>query len=52
MNENPGVRPIGVEDILRRIHGKCIIKHIENELQFPGGNKRFCMVQTEGIYNH
>ena len=47
--KNPGVQHIGVGEVLRRIIGKCIIKHIENDLCFLGGNTKLCLGQKCGI---
>ena len=49
LNKNRGVRLIGVGELLRRIIGKCIIKRIENELRFLGGNTQLCLGQKFGI---
>ena len=49
LNKNPGVRPISVGGVLRRIIGKCIINRIENDLRFLGGNTHICPGQKCGI---
>ena len=49
MNKSPGVRPIGVGELLRRIIGKCIIKRIENDVRFLGGNIHLFLGQKWGI---
>ena len=49
LNKNPGVRPIGVGEVLRRIIGKFIIKRIENDLRFLGDNTQLCLGQKCGI---
>ena len=36
--KNPGARPFGIGEFLGRIIVKCIIKCIENNLRFLGGN--------------
>ena len=48
LNKNPGVRPISVREVIRRIIGKCI-KRIENDLRFLGGNTHICPGQKCGI---
>ena len=37
LNKNPGVRPIGVGEVLRRIVGKCIAWTLQDEIQLAAG---------------
>ena len=37
INKNPGVRPIGVGEVLRRLTGKSINWVIRDEIQSAGG---------------
>ena len=45
LNKHPGVQPIGKGEVFRRIIGKSIIKRIENNLRFLGGNTQICLGQ-------
>ena len=49
LNKNPGVRPIGIGEVFRRIKGKCIIMRIEKDLRFLGGNTQLYLGQKCGI---
>ena len=33
LNKNPGVRPIGISEVLRRLIGKCIMFALKNDIQ-------------------
>ena len=45
---NPGVRPIGVGEVLRRMVGKAIISVIKPEMMSCAGNLQLCAGQTSG----
>ena len=47
--KNPGVRPIGVGEIIRRISARVILKCISNDLKALGGNSQLCLSQKIGI---
>ena len=49
LDKNPGVRPIGIGEVIRRIVGRCIAKRVDAELRSIGGNDQLCMGQTAGI---
>ena len=45
----PGVRPIGVGEVLRRIIGRTIVSCIQTDLKQLDGNQQLCMGQRCGI---
>ena len=49
LDKNPGVRPIGVGEIIRRISARVILKCISNDLKALGGNNQLCLGQKSGI---
>ena len=49
LDKNPGVRPIGVGEVLRRIIGRSILKCLSNDLKQLGGNLQLCLGQKCGI---
>ena len=49
LNKNPGVRPIGVAETLRRILDKTIISTISEDLQNVAGCIQLCAGQVLGI---
>ena len=49
LEKQPGVRPIGVGEVLRRIIGRVILKCVSNDLQLLGGNSQLCLGQKRGI---
>ena len=49
LDKNPGVRPIGVGEVLRRIIGRSILKCISNDLKLLGGSTQLCLGQKCGI---
>lgn len=49
LDKNPGVRPIGIGEVLRRLIGRCITRNISSELQRIGGNTQLCLGQKAGI---
>ena len=42
LDKNPGVRPIGVGEVLRRIVGKAILSVIKPEIMSSAGNLQLC----------
>ena len=49
LDKCPGVRPIGVAEVLRRIIGRTIVSCIQTDLKQLGGNQQLCMGQLCGI---
>ena len=49
LQQNPGGPTVGLEEFLCPIKGTIIIKHIENNLHFLGGNTKLCLGQKSGI---
>ena len=49
LDECPGVRPIGVGEVLRRIIGRTIVCCIQTDLKQPGGNQQLRMGHRCGI---
>ena len=49
LDKNPGVRPIGIGEVMRRIIGRTIIKCLKNELMSLGSNYQLCLGQKCGI---
>ena len=49
LNKNPGVRPINVGEILRRISARVILKCISHDLKDLGGNSQLCLGRKSGI---
>ena len=47
----PGVRPIGIGEVLRRIIGRSIMKCIKLDLALLGNNTQMCLGQKCGIEN-
>ena len=48
LNRNPSDQPIGVEKVLVRIIGKCIIKRKQNKLCFLGVNRQIYLGRNCG----
>ena len=48
-DKNPGVRPIGIGEVMRRIIGQKITKCLKNELMSLVSNDQFCLGQKFGI---
>ena len=46
--KNPGVHPIGVREVLRRILGETIISVIKLEIMSCAGNLQLCAGQASG----
>ena len=49
LDKCPGVRPIGVGEVMRRIIGRAIVTCVKNDLKFLGGNLQLCLGQRCGI---
>ena len=49
LDKNPGVRPIGIGEVIRRIIGKTITKCLKSELRVLGSNYQLCLGQKCGI---
>ena len=49
LDKNPGVRPIGIGEVMRRIIGRAITKCLKNELMSHGSNYQLCLRQKCGI---
>ena len=49
LDKNPGVRPIGIREVMRRIIGRIITKCLKNELMSLGSNYQLCVGQKCGI---
>ena len=49
LDKNPGVRPIEVGEVLRRIIGRTILRCVENDLKLLGKNLQLCLGQKCGI---
>ena len=50
LDKNPGVRPIGVGEVLRRIIGKAILSVIKPEILSSAGNLQLCAGQAGGVH--
>ena len=48
LNKNPGVCPIGVGEVLRRIVGKPVMKVARQDLQHAAGSSQLCASQIGG----
>ena len=49
LDKNPGVRPIGEGEVMRRIIGRTKTKFLKNELMSLGSNYQLCLGQQCGI---
>ena len=49
LHKCPGVRPIGIGEVMRRINGRIIVDCIRQDLTFLGGNMQLCLGQNCGI---
>ncbi len=49
LNKNPGVRPIGVGDVARRIIAKAVIQFGKEDIQQASGCQQLCGGQVSGI---
>ena len=48
LDKNPGVRPIGVDEVLRRIVGKAVMRIARQDLQCAAGSSQLCAGQIGG----
>ena len=48
LDKNPGCRPIGVGEVLRRIIGKCIMVVVKEDVRRAAGNLQVCAGQQAG----
>ena len=48
LDKSPGVRPIGVDEVLRRIVGKVVMKVIKGDIQESVGSLQVCAGQAGG----
>ena len=48
LDKNPGVRPIGVGEVLRRIVGKAVMRIARQDLQCAAGSSQLCAGQIGG----
>ena len=48
LSKDPGVRPIGIGEILRRIIAKSVIYTLRNDLLYSAGNLQLCAGQKAG----
>ena len=48
LDKSPGVRPIGVAEVLRRIVGKAIMSIISGDVQRAAGDQQLCAGQEAG----
>ena len=49
LDKNPGVRPIGVCEVTRRIISKAILFVIKGDIQDSAGSRQLCGGQIAGI---
>ena len=48
LDKNPGVRPIGIGEVLRRIIGKAVMHHLKNDVLSAAGNLQLCTGHLSG----
>ena len=48
LNKDPGVRPIGIGEVLRRIMGKAVMKIVKKDVQNAAGPTQLCAGQQAG----
>ena len=46
LNKNPGLRPIGVEEVLRRISGKVVMMISKQDVMKAAGSLQVCVIYT------
>ena len=49
LDKSPGVRPIGVAEVLRRIIGKAIMSIVKVDIQQAAGHQHLCAGQGAGV---
>ena len=47
LNKNPGLRPIGVGEVLRRIAGKCVMLIVKENVLESSSNIQMCVNKPE-----
>ena len=48
LNKDPGVRPIGIGEVLRRIIGKAVVSILKDDILTTSGNLQLCSGQKSG----
>ena len=48
LDKNPGVRPIGIGEVLRSIVGKAVMRIARQDLQYAAGSSQLCAGQIGG----
>ena len=48
LGKNPGLRPIGVGEVLRRVSGKVIVSHLKEDVIQSVGSLQVCAGQDAG----
>ena len=48
LDKDPGLRPIGVGEVLRRVMGKVFMRTVRDEVQAVGGSLQVCVGQPGG----
>ena len=48
LDKNPGLKPIGVDEILRRIAAKVIVSHLKEDVTQSVGSLQVCAGQGAG----
>ena len=48
LDKDPGLRPIGVGEVLRRVMGKVFMRTVRNEVQAVDGSLQVCVGQPGG----
>ena len=48
MDKSPGLRPIGIGEVLRRRRSKSIIYVVKQDMQEAAGGLQLCVSQTSG----
>ena len=49
LNKNPGIRPIGVGEVVRRIAGKVVMDIAKKDVQQAAGSLQVCAGQNAGV---
>ncbi len=49
LNKNPGVRPIGIGEMVRRIIAKAVLSVCRGDVQNVVGTLQLCAGQTAGV---
>ena len=48
LDKNPGIRPIGISEVSRRIIGKAILRILRIDIQEAAGSLQLCAGQSAG----